>query len=63
MCLTCIFGGDVEGTLEFPTAKPGKQKTSRGKAFFYFATNHLAHSSLRATLKEPVSHASDPSFN
>lgn len=53
----------MEGTFEFPKAKPRKQKTSRGKAFFYFAMNHLVQSSLHATLKEPVSHASDPSFN
>jgi len=63
VCLTWIFGGDMEATLEFPTEKPGKQKKSRGKAFFDFATNHLAQSSLHASLKEPVSHAFDPSFN
>lgn len=53
----------MEGTFEFPTAKPGKQKTSRAKSCFYVATNPLAQSSLNASLKEPVSHASDPSFN
>lgn len=51
LCLTWIFGECMERTFEFPTAKPGMQKKiSRGKAFFHFATNHLAQASLCTSL-------------
>lgn len=55
VCLTWIFGGYMEWTFELPTAKSGMQKKiSRGKTSFYLATNHLAHSSLCASLQEPL---------